>query len=66
MEKKKNLKYLAKCNAINIDFKPIVFDAFGLPSKTTSSLKEQFHQEYLAIFASYVTTYAVSTTPPGV
>ena len=34
-EKRKNDKYLTKCRANNIDFKPIVFDAFGLPSKTT-------------------------------
>ena len=34
-EKRKNEKYLTKCRANNIDFKLIVFDAFGLPSKTT-------------------------------
>lgn len=34
-EKRKNDKYLTKCRANSIDFKPIVFDAFGLPSKTT-------------------------------
>ena len=36
MEKKKNLKYLAKCNANNIDFKPIVFDAFDPPLSSIS------------------------------
>ncbi len=37
-EKRKNDKYLTKCRENGVDFKPIVFDAFGLPSQTTADL----------------------------